>query len=65
MTIQEMDEIAISRIDNTYIAWVKNDSIITPNTDNNMSEVLKEHWEDIIALFNKEEGEDVLPPHQE
>ena len=65
MTIQEIDEIIIFRINNTYIAWVKNDSIITLNIDNNMLEVLEEYWEDIITLFNKEEGEDILPPYQE
>ena len=30
-----------------------------------MSEVPEEHREDITALFSKEEGEDVLPSHQE
>ena len=63
MTVQEMDEITISRIDNAYIAWVRNDSIVTLNTDNDMLEVLKKYWEDTVALFSKEEGEDVLPPH--
>ena len=63
MTIQEIDKIAISRTDDTYIAWVRNDSIITPNIDNDISEVPKEHWEDIIALFNEEKGKDALPPH--
>ena len=29
-----------------------------------MSEVLEEHQEDITTLFNKEEGKDILPPHQ-
>ena len=65
MIIQKIDKIVISRIDNTYIAWVKNDSIITPNIDNNILEVPEEYREDITALFNKEKGEDVLPPHQE
>ena len=60
-----MDKIVISRTDNAYIAWVKNDSIVTLNTDNNISEVPEEHREDITALFSEEEGEDVLPPHQE
>ena len=60
-----MDEIVISRIDNTYIAWVKNDSIVTPNIDNDILEVPEEHREDMVALFSKEEGKDVLPPHQE
>ena len=65
MTVQEMDEIAISRTDDTYIAWVRNDSIVTPNTDNDMLEVSEKHREDAAALFNEEEGEDTLPPHQE
>ena len=65
MTVQEIDKIIISRTDNAYIAQVKNDSIVTPNTDNNISEVPEEHREDITALFNKKEGEDALPPHQE
>ena len=65
MTVQEIDKITISRIDNAYIAQVKNDSIVTPNTDNDILKVPKEHWEDIKALFSKEEGEDALPPHQE
>ena len=43
MTVQEIDKIIISRTDNTYIAWIRNDSIVTPNTDNNMSEVLEEY----------------------
>ena len=64
MTVQEIDKIIISRTDNTYIAQVRNDSIVTLNTDNDMLEVLKEYWEDITALFNKKKGEDVLPPHQ-
>ena len=59
-----MDKIVISRIDNAYIAWVKNDSIVTLNIDNNIPEVPKEHQEDTAALFNEEKGEDVLPPHQ-
>ena len=63
MTIQEMDKIVISKTDNTYITKVRNDSIITPNIDNNISEVPEEHREDIIALFNKEKGEDALPPY--
>ena len=61
MTVQEIDEIIISRIDNTYIAWVRNDSIINLNIDNDMLKVPEEHREDVVALFNKEEGEDVLP----
>ena len=65
MTIQEIDKIVISRTDNAYIAQVRNDSIVTPNTDNNMLEVLEEHREDTVTLFNKEEGEDVLPSYQE
>ena len=65
MTIQEMDEIAIFRTDDAYIAWVRNNSIITPNTDNDISEVLEEHQEDITAVFSEEEGEDILPSHQE
>ena len=65
MTIQEIDKITISRTDNTYIAQVRNDSIITLNTDNDILEVPEEHREDIAALFNKEEGKDTLPPHQE
>ena len=65
MTVQEIDEIIISRIDDAYITQVKNDSIVTLNIDNNISEVLKEYWEDIITLFSEEEGEDVLPPYQE
>ena len=65
MTVQEIDEIAISRTDNTYITWVRNDSIITPNIDNDILEVPEEYREDIVALFSEEEGEDVLPPHQE
>ena len=60
-----MDKIVIFRTDNAYIAWVKNDSIITLNTDNDISEVPEEHREDTVALFNKEESEDTLPPHQE
>ena len=60
-----MDKIIISRIDNAYIAWVRNDSIVTLNTDNDILEVLEEYQEDVIALFSEEEGEDVLPPHQE
>ena len=63
MTVQEMDEIIISRIDNAYIAWVKNDSIVTPNIDNDMLEVPEEYQEDIIILFNKEKGEDALPSY--
>ena len=58
-----MNKIIISRIDNTYIAWVKNDSIITPNINNDMLEVSEEYREDIIVLFNKEEGENVLPSY--
>ena len=58
-----MDEIVISRIDDAYIAWVRNDSIVTLNIDNDMSEVPEEHREDMVTLFNKEEGEDALPPH--
>ena len=65
MTVQEMDEIIISRIDDTYITQVKNDSIVTLNIDNDISEVPEEHREDMVALFSKEEGEDVLPPYQE
>ena len=65
MTVQEMDKIIISRIDNAYIAWVRNDSIVTLNIDNNMLEVPEEYQKDIITLFNKEEGENVLPPYQE
>ena len=65
MTVQEIDKIAISRTDDAYIAWVKNDSIVTLNINNDISEVPEEHREDIIALFSKEEGKDVLPPHQE
>ena len=65
MTIQEINKIATSRIDNTYIAWVRNDSIVTSNTDNNMSEVPEEHQKDTAALFSEEESEDTLPPHQE
>ena len=38
-----MDKIIIFRIDNAYIAWVKNDSIITLNIDNNILEVPEEH----------------------
>ena len=30
-----------------------------------MLKVPEEHWENTVALFNKEEGKDVLPPHQE
>ena len=52
MTVQEINKITISRIYDAYIAWVKNDSIITPNIDNNILEVLKEHWEDTAALCN-------------
>ena len=63
MTVQEIDKIVISKIDNVYIVWVKNDSIVTLNIDNDMSEVLEEHQEDIITLFSEEEGEDVLPPY--
>ena len=65
MTVQEMDKIVISRIDDAYIAWVRNDSIITPNIDNDISEVPEEHREDTAALFSKEEGKDVLPSYQE
>ena len=65
MTVQEINQITISRTDNAYIAQVRNDSIIIPNTDNDILEVLKEHREDTTALFNKEEGKDVLPPYQE
>ena len=65
MTVQEMDEIAISRTDDAYIAWVRNDSIVTPNTDNDMLEVPEEHREDTAALFSEKEGKDTLPPHQE
>ena len=65
MTVQEIDKIAISRTDNAYIAQVRNNSIVTPNTDNDISEVLEEHREDIVALFSEEEGEDALPPYQE
>ena len=43
MIIQEINEIIISKIDNTYIAWVKNDSIVTLNTDNDILEVLEEY----------------------
>ena len=65
MTVQEIDKIIISRTDNAYIAQVKNDSIITPNIDNNILEVLEEYQEDMVALFNKKEDKDALPPHQE
>ena len=65
MTIQEMNEIIIFRIDDTYIAWVKNDSIVTPNIDNNILEVPEEHREDTVTLFSEKEGKDILPPHQE
>ena len=65
MTIQEINKITTSRTDNAYITQVRNDSIITPNTDNNILEVLEEHQEDTAALFNKKKGEDALPPHQE
>ena len=65
MIIQEIDEIIISRTDNAYIAQVKNDSIITPNIDNNILEVPEEYQEDIITLFNKKEGKDILPSYQE
>ena len=65
MTIQEIDEIATSRIDNAYIAWVRNDSIVTPNIDNTMLEVPEEYQENMIALFSEEEGEDILTPYQE
>ena len=63
MTVQEINKIATSRTDDAYIAWVRNDSIITLNTDNNISEVPKEHQEDTAALFSEEEGKDALPPH--
>ena len=65
MTIQEMDEITIFRTDNAYIAQVRNDSIVTLNINNDMSEVPEEHREDTITLFNKEESENTLPPYQE
>ena len=65
MTVQEMDKIIISRINNTYITQVRNDFIITPNTDNDISEVPEEYREDTAALFNKKKGENTLPPHQE
>ena len=65
MIIQEIDEIVISRINNAYIAQVKNDSIITPNIDNDILEVPEEYQEDMVTLFNKKEGKDILPPHQE
>ena len=65
MIIQEIDKIVISRINNTYIAQVKNDSIITLNIDNDILEVLEEYREDIITLFNKKKGEDILPSYQE
>ena len=61
MTIQEIDKIVISRIDNTYIAWVKNDSIITPNINNDILEVPEEYQEDTVTLFSEKEGEDILP----
>ena len=65
MTVQEIDKIATSRIDDAYIAWVRNDSIVTPNIDNDILEVPEEHQKDTTALFSEEEGEDILPPHQE
>ena len=65
MTIQEIDKIVTSRTDDAYITQVKNDSIITPNTDNDISEVPEEYREDTAALFNKKKGENTLPPHQE
>ena len=65
MIIQEIDKIIISRTDNAYITQVKNDSIITPNIDNNILEVPEEYREDIIALFNKKKNKDILPPYQE
>ena len=65
MTVQEINKITISRIDDAYIAQVRNDSIITLNIDNNISEVPEEHWKDMVTLFNKEEGEDILPSYQE
>ena len=43
MIIQEIDKIIIFKIDNTYIAWVRNDSIINPNIDINISELPEEH----------------------
>ena len=64
MTIQEIDKIIISRTDNAYITQVKIDSIVTPNTYNDLSEVLEEYREDIITLFSEKEGKDVLPSHQ-
>ena len=55
----------IFKIDDTYIAWVRNDSIITSKTDNDISEVLEEYQEDIITLFNKKDSKNVLPSYQE
>ena len=43
MTVQEIDKIVIFRIDDAYIAWVRNDSIVTLNIDNDISEVPEEH----------------------
>ena len=65
MTVQEIDEIVISRTDDAYIAQVKNDFIITLNIDNDMLEVPEEYQEDMTALFSEEEGKDILPPYQE
>ena len=64
MTVQEINKIIISKTDNAYIVWVRNNSIVTPNIDNNISEVPEEYQEDMITLFNKEEGKDVLPSYQ-
>ena len=65
MTIQEINKIIISKIDNTYIAWVKNDFIITLNINNNISEVPEEYQKDTVTLFNKKKGKDILPSYQE
>ena len=102
MTVQKMNKIVISRIDDTvigqtrqaqllgiyptlgspqidptflhphhcpvtdtYITWVRNDSIITLNIDNDISEVPEEYREDIVTLFSEKEDKDALPPHQE
>ena len=64
MTIQKIDKIVIFKTDNAYIAQIRNDSIITPNLDNDISEVLEEYQENTVALFNKKEGKDILPSYQ-
>ena len=63
MTIQEIDKIVIFKINNAYIAWVKNDFIITLNINNDILEVPEEYQENIITLLNKEEGKNVLPSY--